>query len=187
MIHQKSGAHGLNPSSDTIQQIRRGVDAAFSQLLGAWQPIIKAKASTFHGIGLSRADFEQIGHLALHRAVLTFDPAKAQFNTYATTIIQRAMIDEQRRHPDEPQSSNVHAAAMAETIIYDDALITAEKDKEIARWLSVLDDRCHRIVTMIFYMDMRPTAVARQLGVSPARVSQIMADILTSAKKYISN
>ncbi|MGN6626644.1 MAG: sigma-70 family RNA polymerase sigma factor [Tepidisphaeraceae bacterium] len=174
-------AHGLIPSHRDLQLIRSGDNDAFRQLLAPWEPIIKTKAKGFSAPGCSAHDFYQVGRLALFRAAKSFKTGGAKFNTYATTAIVRAMIDLTREHADEAVPGNIDAA-FAEAVSYDDPIVGREITAEIDRWLNAIDGRSQQVVKMMFFMDVKQVEIAKTLGVTSARISQIISDLRKSAK-----
>lgn len=178
-----SETYGLNPSDRTLLQIRSGCQASFEHLLAQWEPVIHSKAETFATPGADESDFKQVGRVALFRAAMTYRPGAAQFNTYATTVIVRAMIDEQRRHEDEAVSSDMDEAEV-EAVSYDDPIVAGELTAAIDRWRRTLSAQHRQVITLLFYADLKQAAVARRLRVTSARVSQIVRDIRRAARDY---
>ena len=78
--------------------IRQGDRAAFSVLSERYMPLLSGRAARYAGVyGSDQEDFVQEGLIALYRAAMTFDPAKAKFSTYASTCIDNALTDAVRR------------------------------------------------------------------------------------------
>jgi RNA polymerase sporulation-specific sigma factor len=77
--------------------IRQGDADAFVELCNRYFPLVRAKASTFHGIALEADDLWQEGLLGLFRAAMTYSPeGSASFQTYAGVCISNQMISAYR-------------------------------------------------------------------------------------------
>jgi RNA polymerase sigma factor (sigma-70 family) len=175
----------LNPSVGEISNINQNVRWAFDGLLGRWKDIISAMAHRFRTSWCDYDDFCQVGRLALYKAVQTFKAGTAAFATYATKLITNAMRDAQRvslRRVEVTCATDEEATTMLDAVIveYPDHLVEAEQTEMINRWRSALSTRDEYVVESIYYGGMTMTAVAANLKISTARVSQIINDLRQS-------
>ena len=74
-----------------IELIKHGEIYHYKSLIERYTPYITVKASKCFADGYDTEDFVQEGLIALCSAIKTYDPQKAQFNTYVTTCIDNAI------------------------------------------------------------------------------------------------
>jgi RNA polymerase sporulation-specific sigma factor len=84
----------------TLELVRMGDQQAFSALLTAYEPLLRAEVSrAMEGVDRSEADdFRQIALLALYRAALNFDLSQneIEFGLYAKICIRNALATQRR-------------------------------------------------------------------------------------------
>jgi RNA polymerase sigma factor (sigma-70 family) len=179
-------SHLLNPSIEEIEKIKKNVRWAFDDLLHRWTDLINATARKFRTDINDHEDFCQRGRFALYRAVQTFIPSTATFATYASTLIVNAMRDLRRvgrkKTGEHSRTFETTDPYDAETIAYPDHLVEAEEAAMVDRWRTGLSDRDAFIVDSVYHSGMTMTTVAAELGLSAARVSQIIRFLRESAR-----
>jgi RNA polymerase sigma factor (sigma-70 family) len=175
----------LNPGRDEISRIRENVRWSFDDLLQRWDVPIRCVARKYSTKSTHQDDLFQVGSLALHRAVQTFEPGRSKFTTYANTLIRNAMKD-LRRSDTRAAVQTVLASDCedddfklddAEGIEYPDRVVQAEEVLAVHVWLDQLGERDRFVVDSHFYRGVSLTAIAAELGLSKARVSQILSDL----------
>lgn len=95
-------------TEEMITRIRQGDQQAFTALLAAYEPLIRAEVAR-HATGLGREDTEdlrQVALIALYRAATGFDLAQkeVEFGLYAKVCISNALVSQLRilrRYRDE--------------------------------------------------------------------------------------
>lgn len=93
-------------------------------------------------------DFFQIGRIALWKAVLTYDENKgAKFDSYAITLIKRAMIAEIKRQT--TQSRDIKK----ELYCFDETNFKNDKSEDVSGLKETLADETMSIEDMIVYRD----------------------------------
>ena len=129
----------------------------------------------------------QIGRMALYDAAVAFDVDRgASFKTFANTVIANAMRDVLRRKRiDATCSTDGDAADLlnADVIEYRDPVVEGEITRALAAWRAALPMRDRYIVEAVFYRGRTLESAGGDLGITGARVSQIVRQILGTARR----
>lgn len=113
------------------------------------------------------------------RAFDSFDPSRAKFVTWVTTIARNCMISHFRKQRPSTTLEDVPEALCAvngEQSAVDDRLLA---DKLLA----VLDDDERELVAMKYRDDMRNTEIAEELGMNPSTVATKLSRVLNKIRK----
>lgn len=174
----------LEPPAHIICSIRTGDHAAFEQLLAAWDPILNSIAWRVGGRHNHRDDLCQAGRIALYRATMAYRPDMASFRTFATRTVSNAMRDELARVATRsalslPLGDEEELSAVARPEL--ERLVEQEDAARLCRWIRSLPERYQAIIDSLVCSGETQLTVARRLGITPARVSQILKLVRTMA------
>lgn len=159
--------------------------------------------------GVQRVDLEQRGAMGLLRAVERFEPArKLQFMTFAHHHIRGAMLDELRDQDWAPRlarqlketpprilslsrsvgprdwSKDCTAGELLADPHNGRAARSIDLADEVQWLLSVLSSRDRRIAEMLWMEGRSQDAAAGAVGLSPARISQMLPGILQALREH---
>ncbi len=130
------------------------------------------------------------GSIGLYKAIVGYDSDRGlKFSTYATWLIRGHIFDElrnadhapreMRRNREVPVQHQLHAIHCEN--LYDrepEVRLTAERRDEVQFMLDRCSPREREIMTCYYLEDMPMPAIARRLGISSSRVSQIHIDCI---------
>ena len=178
-----SRLEGLEPSAAHLAVIRdgRGSDVrawetACEQLLAAWEPTVQGMARHYAPRRADRPDFAQVARLALLRAARGYRHLPGRrFENYARRTLRNALLDEARRtadkRPDECRPCRPDADDVLLTLVRQEARAVVRH--RLRRW----GPRLQSLVNYIYYEDLTQVQAARHLGLTPARVNQLLQTV----------
>ncbi len=189
MVAQSTSVQALHPSLDTFSAIRAGDDDAFAQLWGAWQPRIYAMGAKLASNPYDRDEYVAIGIEALWHASRSFPVGSGgNFERYATKAVHHAMLDGLRAK--KSQKATIAVFVEPEFLHSDfgtsDATVAVDAPV-LEQWISSLVDRDRDIITSIYFEGLTQAEVARRLGLTRTRVSQIHNSLLQQANAYLNS
>ena len=169
------------------------------QIVLECEKIIEGIARRFAPPG--NPDFEdlcQIGRIAAVKCARTFSPQKGPWFAYARKVITNAIYAECRsmarraRHErfigrDENLDfllGNVESGSKAGGAEREDLLAAARN--HIGYWLDSLSQRDRSIVKAVYYDGVSQAEAARRVGLTRARVGQIVSEALASGRRRLS-
>jgi RNA polymerase sigma factor (sigma-70 family) len=186
-------ASTLHPSSAELEAIRSGNHADFATLLGRWLCVIIPLAWKFGRSKFASDDYLQVASLALLRTCVKSPALGAKFEQRARRTIKCRMIDLARRErqPDNDPVRFVDPDELAEPEADADLadphirLVQEEDCERLGRWMSQLPERERRLLKMKYWEGASQAVVARELGLTEARVSQLHSALLKDAEEFL--
>lgn len=170
------------PSPQALESIRGQGDArekAFRELLRAWEPIIAGQARRLAPVRGEIDDYEQIGRLALLRAAERYQPGPDHgFEKFARRVLRNALLDERlraRRRPIHYVGALPLEPEGNDTVL--GQLLRSERCALVQRELRQWSQRYQEIVDLLYRQGYKQAEVARILGRTKARVSQLLDEI----------
>ena len=113
------------------------------------------------------------------RSFASFDPSRAQFSTWVTTIAKNCMASHYRRIRPAVTLEDIPQVACAVEGGQD-----AVEDRELVKQLlACLDDDERAVVACKYRDDMRNVDIAKELGMNPSTVSTKLARALDKMHK----
>jgi RNA polymerase sigma-B factor len=182
-----------------------------ARLIEQYLPLVESVARRFGGHGEQQEDLEQVGALALVRAVDRRDPARmAALPAYLGRCVEGEVLRHLRdrtavvRVPRALQNAAARetlgdaalatlatarrpaelgaAAEVAEPTRLDELTVTREL---VADAIKILDARERQIVLMRFFLDCTQAEVAESLGISQAHVSRLLEDAFAKMRRRL--
>lgn len=182
----------LNPSSEDLAAIRSGHQTPFSNLLNNWLPDIRSLSAGFSRTAFDRDDYVQVGSLTLFDACHTYPVEGAvAFERYARRAIKLAMIDVRRA---ERAKSRTLVAFVEPAELPDletpfpgplDCLVEEEDEAAVREWVGRLHGRDRQILKGVYWREIPQAQLARSLGLTSARVSQIHRALLAAGRQAL--
>jgi RNA polymerase sigma-B factor len=184
------------------------------RLIEAYLPLVHATACRFAHYGEPREELEQVGALALVRAIDRRDPARA---LTLRAYLARCVEGEMRRHlrdraalvriPRRVQAEEAQARRTPGARPADERVATARRPLElregtaapeapeldeltlaralVSRASRALDERERQIVLLRFFCDCTQAEVAATLGVSQAHVSRLLGTAMAKMRRRL--
>ncbi|MGE3804010.1 MAG: sigma-70 family RNA polymerase sigma factor [Gemmataceae bacterium] len=183
----------LEPAAALLATMRSSCgaerDRAFTELLHAWEPTVGFMARRYAPGSADIPDYEQIARLAMLRAVERYRAGNGNsFERFARKVLRNALLDERLRSqrrarrlayfetlPVEP-ATDVHPAA---------EILREEASTAVRRELLHWSQRLQEVVDLLYRQGHKPIEVARLIGRTPARVSQLIKRIRTLGRKSL--
>jgi RNA polymerase sigma-B factor len=184
------------------------------RLIEAYLPLVRAAACRFAYYGEPREELEQVGALALVRAVDRRDPARARtLRAYLARCVEGEMRRHLRDHvalvriPRRVQAEDAQARRAQDGPALDERVSTARRPLElrdgtaapempeldevtlaralVSRASRALNERERQIVLLRFFCDCTQAEVAAELGVSQAHVSRLLATAMVKMRSRL--
>lgn len=131
-------------------------------------------------------DLVSLGYSGLMKAAASFDPLLGHpFQNYAYRVVSRSMLSGTRRLPVKtiPATNRLRDTVPNP----EEQAIATERRSVLIDAIAMLPS-CQRSVLIAHYIEQRPLAdIAKELGCSPGRVSQIHRASLKSMRLIIGN
>jgi RNA polymerase sigma-B factor len=179
-----------------------GADAERRRLIEGYLPLVERVARRFAGYGEGADDLEQVGALALVRAIDRHDPVRSDA---LPAYVSRCVEGEIRRHLRDhsaavrvPRTERAWgdptvATARRPLLLQDDDATDGGKPPDdvslsralVARAVRALDGRQRRIVLLRFFLDRTQEEIAVELGLSQAHVSRLLDDALDKMRRRL--
>lgn len=174
---------GLEPSAAHLALIRAGRErhdraweTACEQLLDAWEAPLRHMARRYAPRRDDRPDFAQVARLALLRAARCYQHLPGRrFENYARRTLRNALLDEARRAADKRPDECRPCPKMEESVL--DALVRQEARNVVRHRLRRWCPRLQVLVDYLYYEELTQVQAARNLGLTPARVNQLLQTI----------
>lgn len=179
---------GLEPSASQLALIRDGgADRAWqqacAQFLDAWEGVVQGMARHYAPNRSDQPDFAQLARLALLRAVRRYQHLPGRrFENYARRAIRNALLDEAERTAERDVGTCRPAPRIGEPDVL--AVIIRQEARAVVR--ERLGGWVRRLQTLVDYLyreDMTQVQAARNLGLTPARVNQLLQTIRLQGRR----
>ncbi len=185
----EEGEWNADSEAALAQKAQAGDKAARNELIKQFTPLAKHLArKAVQGGRDDYDDFAQVGLIAINRAIDRFDPSQARFSTFATTAITRAIVrtkqkaaqsgaqlgEDEPGHTFEPEESRTKGPAEEADLREQKAWLTKALDK--------LPEH-HALVLRRNLEGGSQREIAKEMGLSTGRVSQIHAEALAKLKR----
>lgn len=180
-------------SSSDIQKIKQGRNFYVSVFLRSFEPFINKYAKRFAVPNTYNFDeLVQAGITAAYDAVKSFHSRKGNFKCYIEKSIKNAIFLEGRKNKKRAEKENLYSSlnfftsrissvhARFEQIESEDVLPVIKS--KIAEWRVGLSPQKQKVLGLVFYKGMKQIQAASYLGLSRARIGQIMKEILKSGR-----
>lgn len=174
---------------DLAKKAQSGDKDARGELVTQFTPLAKKLARAAMQGGRDDMDeFTQVGLIAINRAIDSFDPSRARFSTYATRAIMRGIIRAKQRagkggaqmgtddegHAIDPEDTRTQRP--------DEEASHKEQKAWLQKALAKLPD-AHSKVLRRNLEGGSNVEIAKELGLSKGRVSQIYSEALAKLKR----
>lgn len=134
------------------------------------------------GLQLERCDLLGEAYLALCEAALRWDSSRGKFSTYAWMRVRGAVLDAWRRGV----RLSLRHTALADGLLAGSGADGELEREDLAMALALLPPRWRAVVELSFFGEFGTGEVARLLGISVSRVSQIKREALKRLKAILS-
>ena len=177
-------------TEEIISRIRAGEQAAFGQLIKAYDPLVQAEVSRCAS-DLCREDTEdlhQIALVALYRAALGFDlsQSEVEFGLYAKICISNAIVSQLRIL--RRRKTELFITDQLEVSVVDDPATRVMEEEALAilseRIRAVLSPYEFRVWTL-YTSGYRSGEIAHQLGKDPHSVENAVYRIRQKLRKAL--
>jgi RNA polymerase sigma-B factor len=148
-------------------------------LVEAHMPLVHSVARRYAGRGAELEDLVQVGAVGLLSASERFDPKRGvSFGSFAAPTVEGAIRHHLRKlaKTDQPLATDEIPEGISALAGTDDRLL-------LRSWLRTLGDRDRQIVYLRFHADMTEADIGRELGLSQAQVSRLLADALVQLRE----
>jgi RNA polymerase sigma factor (sigma-70 family) len=180
---------GLEPSAAHLALIRAGRErrhraweTACEQLLDAWETTLQGMARHYAPRRDDRPDFAQVARLALLRAARCYRHLPGRrFENYARRTLRNALLDEARRAADKRPDECRPCPRVEESVLT--ALVRREARGVVRQRLRAWSRRLQVLVDYLYYEDLTQVQAARNLGLTPARVNQLLQAVLEDGRR----
>jgi RNA polymerase sigma-B factor len=142
-------------------------------------PLVHSVARRYAGRGAELEDLVQVGAVGLLSASERFDPRRGvSFGSFAAPTVEGAIRHHLRKlaKTDQPLAPDEIPEGISALVGTDDRLL-------LRSWLRELSDRDRQIVYLRFHADMTETDIGRELGLSQAQVSRLLAEALVQLRE----
>ncbi len=160
-----------------ITDVRSGTDAAFSELLERYAPMLNKVVAGFSGSSLSHNEAISEAYVAFHRAVLSYDLSRSDvtFGLYARICVYRRLLDATARASKESIFVDYDMDSISVTNTVEERIVWRERFRQyIETARTVLSDYEYRV--FILYIDGYSTAeTAKELSKSAKSVDNAKA------------
>jgi RNA polymerase sigma-B factor len=149
------------------------------RLVEAHMPLVHSVARRYAGRGAELEDLVQVGAVGLLSASERFDPQRGvSFGSFAAPTVEGAIRHHLRKlaKTDQPLAPDEIPEGISALVGTDDRLL-------LRGWLRALGDRDRQIVYLRFHADMTEADIGRELGLSQARVSRLLAEALVQLRE----
>lgn len=158
-----------------------------------WQQYIKRVARGAATGMLSPADAEQTAYLAYVKANRQYNAHKGPFEHYAKAAIRKALITsrtKEQRHSDSrcelSDDMSLGEVPPPPWAAEEDHLAVLEEKRaatHIASWIRQLPARLEAICQALYFEDVSQRVLAKRLGLTQARISQLNTDLIARARE----
>jgi RNA polymerase sigma factor (sigma-70 family) len=179
--------------AELIRDCRSGSQSAWDELVARYQRLIYAiprraglsdeqSADVFQEVFLTL--FEKLDAIEQPEKIRSWIVTTAKFKTWATVRGSKGMYSPESDEEMEREMTNIADAAP----LADDMLIELEQQHLIRTALKLLEDRCQKIISMLY---LRVSAasyseVAAEVGVGETSISPIRSRCLKKLEKLLS-
>jgi RNA polymerase sigma factor (sigma-70 family) len=142
-------------------------------------PLVHSVARRYVGRGAELEDLVQVGAIGLLSASERFDPQRGvPFGSFAAPSVEGAIRHHLRKlaKTNQPLASDEIPEGISALVGTDDRLL-------LRSWLRALGDRDRQIVYLRFHADMTEADIGRELGLSQAQVSRLLAEALVQLRE----
>jgi RNA polymerase sigma-B factor len=149
------------------------------RLVEAHMPLVHSVARRYAGRGAELDDLVQVGAVGLLSASERFDPQRGvSFGSFAAPTVEGAIRHHLRKlaKTDQALSPDEIPDGISALVGTDDRLL-------LRSWLRALGDRDRQIVYLRFHADMTEADIGRELGLSQAQVSRLLAEALVQLRE----
>jgi len=186
-------ASGLERSgAELVRECRAGNQAAWDQLVARYQRLIYAvprraglndeqAADVFQEVFVTL--FEKIDEIQQPDKIRSWIVTTAKFKTWATVRASKGLYSPESEEEMEHEMANLADAAP----LADDVLIELEQQHQIRTAIKELEERCQRILTML-YLNTSPSSyseVAEAVGVGETSISPLRSRCLKKLEKLL--
>lgn len=182
----------LEPSAADLALIREGRrcgsvsawEAACADLLRVWEPTVARMARRYAPERSLCPDFAQVARLALVRAAMRYRHGPGhRFEHFARRCLRHALLDEARRLRRVP-----HPSADAGRELYDrenglTLVLRAETRRLVRERVGRWTRRLRLLIDLLFTEGMTQVEAARVLGLTPARINQLVQEIRRGGRR----
>ena len=178
--------------ADLIRDCRAGSQSAWDELVARYQRLIYAiprraglteeqSADVFQEVFLTL--FEKLDDIEQPEKIRSWIVTTAKFKTWATVRGSKGMYSPESDEEMEREMANLADAAP----LADDMLIELEQQHLIRTALTLLEDRCQKIISMLY---LRTSAasyseVAAEVGVGETSISPLRSRCLKKLEKLL--
>ena len=110
-----------------------------------------------------------------------FDPSRASFSTWVMRIAHNTIVDYYRKRKSETPLDDLGAN---EPACEDDYPELDERENEVARLLSFIEEEDRELVFLKYYEDMRNVDIAKMLDMNPATVATRLRRALATMREH---
>jgi RNA polymerase sigma factor (sigma-70 family) len=182
---------GLEPSAAHLALIRaprrdRAWETACEQLLNAWEITLQGMARHYAPRRDDRPDFAQVARLALLRAARCYQHLPGRrFENYARRTLRNALLDEAHRAADKRPDPCRPCPREEESVL--DALVRQEARGVVRHRLRRWSRRLQVLVDYVYCEDLTQVQAARNLGLTPARVNQLLQTVRDAGRRDLND
>lgn len=158
-----------------------------------WQKYIKHVARTAATGMFSPQDAEQTAYTAYVNADKRYNARKGPFEHYAKSSIRKALISarqKEQRHSDhrgefdeDGPRDEIPPPPWAAEEEHLEAVEATRATAHIATWIERLPARLATICDALYFEDVSQRVLAKRLGLTQARISQLNGDLLARARR----
>jgi RNA polymerase sigma-B factor len=149
------------------------------RLVESHMPLVYSVARRYAGRGAELEDLIQVGAIGLLSASERFDPQRGvSFGSFAAPSVEGAIRHHLRKlaKTNQPVAPDEIPEGISALVGTDDRLL-------LRSWLRALGDRDRQIVYLRFHADMTEADIGRELGLSQAQVSRLLAEALVQLRE----
>ncbi len=149
------------------------------RLVEAHMPLVHSVARRYAGRGAELEDLVQVGAVGLLSASERFDPQRGvSFGSFAAPTVEGAIRHHLRKlaQTDQTLATDEIPEGLSALVGTDDRLL-------LRSWLRALGDRDRQIVYLRFHADLTEADIGRELGLSQAQVSRLLAEALVQLRE----
>lgn len=176
----------LRPSSEELTRLSDGDNSAFEDVLVRWEGPIERIAFRYTGRPVDVDDLQQVGRIALYKAMKGYRKALGKFENYANRAIRLAVIRESTKL-NEQRGPNLATVDSNPEAIESLRSLSDEIGQSVCDWIATLDSKSRTIYQLLYELNMTQREAAAVINKSQTHVRQANRRLLASGYQHFMN